>query len=57
VPVEYEPSISEVGALLVGPKTETGDFDGNCCNDFDEISVIYGDHFFKQNNMSDFVAY
>jgi hypothetical protein len=47
VPVEYEPSSSEVEALQVDLKTQNGDFD--------EILVIYGDHFFKQKNIFDFV--
>jgi hypothetical protein len=55
VPDEYEPSSFEVEALQVGIKTQNGDFYENGFNDFDDISVIYGDHFFKQNNMYDFV--
>jgi hypothetical protein len=30
--------------IQMGPKTQKGDFNENISNDFDYISVIYGDH-------------
>jgi hypothetical protein len=35
------------------PKTQIGDFLENTCKDFNYISVVYVDHFFKWNGVSD----
>jgi hypothetical protein len=39
-------AVIKIGALRWASKIEiqNGDFLENCCNDFDHISIVYGDH-------------
>jgi hypothetical protein len=43
VPGEYELSSSKLGTLQMSPRTRNGDFLENGPDEFDKISLIYGD--------------
>jgi hypothetical protein len=47
VPYEYEYSSSKRMAFQMNPQKQNGDFLENGCNDFDYISVSYGDYLAK----------